>query len=284
MAGHRICAHRVFDCTRVLCLNRKSLRRIDVAKLTTLSASSEGIQQPTDSDPHRHVMGDLRSHFSKSGILTNIGIIDALRRWFPNHTVTQTPRSTGILKLAKASHAHAVLDTNLDLYAWRTYKPATDHAKEPGRLKYKVEFGRYNYRWKDQAFQVYVANYWESEYSKVRNHYILYPRSEEDVIDGRSRMVDKLITAASKHMSEINEEIWMYDRGYWRKNGKLWKNVQACKWENVILNSEMKVQLINDIEGFFDRREDYESFAVPWKVRGTTFSLLHTSCCSYYLH
>ena len=32
------------------------------------------------------------------------------------------------------------------------------------------------------------------------------------------------------------------------------------KWDNVILNSEMKLQLISDIEGFFDRKEDYKSF------------------------
>jgi len=79
-------------------------------------------------------------------------------------------------------------------------------------------------------------------------------------------MVDKLIVAASRHLSEIDEEIWVYDRGYWTKNHRLWENVQACNWDNVILNSEMKLQLISDIEGFFDRKEDYKSFAVPWKV------------------
>ena len=100
----------------------------------------------------------------------------------------------------------------------------------------------------------------------MQNHYILYPQNEGGVIDGQSRVVDKLITAASQHLSEIDDEIWVYDRGYWRKNRKLWENVQACNWENVILNSEMKHQLISDIEGFFDRKEDYESFVVPWKV------------------
>lgn len=41
--------------------------------------------------------------------------------------------------------------------------------------------------------------------------------------------------------------------------------MQACNWDNVILNSEMKLQLISDIEGVFDRKEDYKSFAVLWK-------------------
>lgn len=72
---------------------------------------------------------------------------------------------------------------------------------------------------------MYVADYWESEYSRVTNHYILYPRSQGDVINGRSQTVDSLITAATQRLSEIKEEIWVYDRGYWRKNHKLWKNV-----------------------------------------------------------
>ena len=139
--------------------------------------------------------------------MTNIGILDALRRWYPDHSVTQTPKSTGILKLAKAGQAYAALDTNAEFYASRTYKLAADNGTGAGRLKYKVEFGRYNYRWKDLHFLVYVAKYWESEYSQVQNHYILYPRSQGDVIDGQSQMVDKLIVAASRHLSEIDEEI-----------------------------------------------------------------------------
>lgn len=218
--------------------------------------SSDGLQL--------NVMKDLRSILSSK--VTSIAIVDALRRWHPHHIVTQTPKSTGILKLAKTSQAHAKFDTNTDYYAARTYKPALDHAKGGGRLKHKVELGRYNYRWKDHDFQVYVANYWEREYYQVCNHYILFPRRQGDIVDGRSQVVDKLIMAASQNLSEIDEETWVYDRGYWQKNRKLWKNVHACKWENVILNSEMKDLVIRDIEGFFDRKTDYESFGVPWKV------------------
>lgn len=267
MAHRRLCTHCVFDRTLLFGpLNQNQWWRNVGAKKITLAAPSEGIQQHRDDEPHLSVIKDLRSHFSNSGVMTSIGISDALRRWYPDHTLTQTPKSTGILKLAKAGQAYAMLDTNTDFYASRTYKLATDHAQGAGHLKYKVEFGKYNYRWKARDFLVYVANYWESENARVQNHYILYPRSEGDIINGQSQVVDKLITAASQHLSKIDNEIWVYDRGYWRKNRKLWENVQACNWEDVILASEMKDQLISDIEGFFDRKDDYKSFAVPWKV------------------
>ena len=265
MARRPVCRLWVLQKYRSSCCHtQKTVLSSVVTKNIASAASSERIKPTCDDDPHPSMMKELRSHFSKSGILTNIGIVDILRRWHPNHTITQTPKSTGILKLAKAGHADATLD--IDFYASRTYKLATNDAKGTGRLKDKVEFGRYKYRWRDLDFQVYVADYWESEYSQVRKHYILYPRSQEDVIDGRSQTVDNLITAAAQLQSEIKDEIWVYDRGYWKKNHKLWKNVQGCKWEDVILNNEMKLQLISDIEGFFDRKEDYELFAVPWKV------------------
>ncbi|KAK3168248.1 hypothetical protein OEA41_004694 [Lepraria neglecta] len=204
MAHCRVCAHPVLEQPRLFCpRNQKFLLRSIVAKNIFLAASPERIQQACDSDPYLDVVKELRSHFSKSGILTNIGIVDLLRRWHPNHTVTQTPKSTGILKLAKAGQAHASLDTGIDFYGSRTYERATDDAKGIGPV--------------------------------------------------------------TQHLSEIKEEIWVYDRGYWRKNHKLWNNVQGCKWENVILANEMKLQLISDIEGFLDRKEDYKSFAVPWK-------------------
>ena len=64
--------------------------------------------------------------------MINIGIVEALRRWYPDHTVTQTSKSIGILKLVKAGHAYAALDTNADFYASRTYKLTTDAVKGVG--------------------------------------------------------------------------------------------------------------------------------------------------------
>ena len=203
MSHRRVSNPRVFEQIRQLCpLNRKYPLRSVAVRNITQEASSKGIKQACDGEAHVNAVNELRTHFSKSRGLTKLGILDALRRCFPDSTVTQTPKSTGILKFAKAGQAQATLDTDVDHYASRTYKLPTDHAKGAGRLKYEVDFGRYNYRWKDRDFFIYVASYWESEYSQVQNHYVVYPRSQEDVINGRSKMADNLITAASQHLSK----------------------------------------------------------------------------------
>ncbi len=89
MAHRRVCTHRVLEQPRLFCTrNQKDLLRSLVAKNIAVAASSAGVRQPYEGDLYLNVMKELRSHFSKSGILTNIGIVDVLRRWHPNHTIT----------------------------------------------------------------------------------------------------------------------------------------------------------------------------------------------------
>lgn len=62
----------------------------------------------------------------------------------------------------------------------------------------------------------------------------------------------------------------MFDQGRWVKNKELCKSVQESTWEDVILDKDLKDVLVNDVEGFFDCKDDYKQFAVPWK-RGIIF-------------
>ncbi|KAG7006087.1 hypothetical protein G7Y79_00016g040720 [Physcia stellaris] len=220
---------------------------------------------------HRHAIAELRNLFSRSSIQNNVVILETLRQLYPQHTVTQTTKDTGLLEFAKAGKATAVLDTASKFYASRTWETPRDWeiGKEP-RLEHDVELGRYIYGWNGHEFQVFVLQYWECLYSRVAHYYILYPQQPEYKISGGSNAIDSLIEAAARHSSEINKEIWVYDRGYWSKNRKLWENVQVANWDNVILKQEVKETLMKDVEDFFDSREDYKGFAVPWK-RGLIF-------------
>lgn len=216
---------------------------------------------------HHHAIAELRNLFSRSNIQNNVVILETLRRLYPQHTVTQTTKDTGLLDFAKAGKATAVLDTASDFYASLTWETPRDWevGKEP-RLEHEVELGRYIYGWNGYEFQVFVLQYWESLYSRVAHYYILYPQQPEYKVSRGSNATDSLIEAAAWHSSEINKEIWVYDRGYWSKNRKLWENVQVANWDNVILKQEVKETLMKDVEDFFDSQEDYKEFAVPWKV------------------
>ncbi|KAL8839537.1 MAG: hypothetical protein Q9176_004398 [Flavoplaca citrina] len=112
---------------------------------------------------------------------------------------------------------------------------------------------------------MYELSYCEWGYLDVELLYVLYPKADANLVEGRSKVMDDLIIAAAMHEHKIDNEIWVYDKGYWKKNRKLWKSVQACRWDQVILDEAMKASLIADVEGFFDRKENYRSFGVPRK-------------------
>lgn len=58
----------------------------------------------------------------------------------------------------------------------------------------------------------------------------------------------------------------MFDQGFWQKSSDLWDNIQKANWEDVILGEDRKRAIINDVIGFFDSREKYEEFEIPWKA------------------
>jgi len=68
----------------------------------------------------------------------------------------------------------------------------------------------------------------------------------------------------------LHDEIWVFNRGFWQKDYQLYENVLKSRWEDVILDKEMKDDLIDTAERFFDSREQYDRLGVPWK-RGVIF-------------
>lgn len=80
---------------------------------------------------------------------------------------------------------------------------------------------------------------------------------------------------------ETFDYIYVYD-GYWRRDNQLWNEVQKASWDNVILDPDMKKELTEVIDKFFDSKpargilnyqvltiagkDVYDEFGVPWKV------------------
>ncbi|OCK82529.1 P-loop containing nucleoside triphosphate hydrolase protein [Lepidopterella palustris CBS 459.81] len=204
-------------------------------------------------------------HSSGQRINTDAVIIEALRKQYPELSVVVAPAATcNLLAFAGSGHALAapIQDTTDPVYApirWRQYIPPArrlDHGA--GALADIVMFGKYIYNWNSHEFIVYIVNGRDgsSAYPSVVNNYIL---TKETI------SADQLIIAASKYGSELHNEVWVFDGGYWQKSGELWQSVQHSKWEDVILDAGMKKAIINDVDHFFDSRDTYTKLKVPWK-------------------
>ncbi|KAL8998573.1 MAG: hypothetical protein Q9169_002413 [Polycauliona sp. 2 TL-2023] len=212
------------------------------------------------------VFDDLKKHYGAPRYSTDLAITTSLRSRYPDCSVTVTLGETGILDLARAGHAKAQLDTTTDEYsALRLPSPVSDRSERQGAMHDKVSFGKYDYSWKNLDFIVYSAT-WTEEFRTITHTYILLPKAHDVVVNGRSKRADDLIAAASQWASDL----WVFDQECWSRDPELRKSVQNSSWDDVILDDAMKRTLIEDVEGFFDRKDDYEQFGVPWK-RGIIF-------------
>ena len=223
-----------------------------------------------------HVFEDLRKVYQfTEDASPEIHILSSLQARYPEWTVTMASASTSLLEYAKAGEAIAILDTKgPNLLSRLKYEPAENvrSAQEhrPGEFREQVEFGRHDYHWDGRSFIVYLfckAWYEDTVWDSTENAFFILHRREGDKIqDGRSVAAKELIAASASHSNKLDEgDVLIFDDDVWKKDTKLWKRVQNTKWEDVILNQSLKDGLIRDVETFFNHRDDYKQFDVPWK-------------------
>ena len=72
--------------------------------------------------------------------------------------------------------------------------------------------------------------------------------------------------------STLHDEIWVFNQGYWQKDSELYSAIQKSRWEDVILPSSLKKDLMDVATKFFSdkTRKTYHRLRVPWK-RGIIF-------------
>ncbi len=204
-----------------------------------------------------------RAHGSGLRIHTDITIQAALLAEYPFSSLIST--TCNLIKYAEAGHASAILDDGAHpaLRSW-AFTPAarrTLDASSAGTLNEEILFGRYDYTWQGDTFEVFVVDGQISPLAQCcdRRYYLLSQSSKKEVAEA-------LVIAANVWSEQIHNEVWVYDQGWWSKDKELWRVVQEASWANVILGDEMKGAVISDVAGFFDAKDAYAEFGMPWKV------------------
>ena len=78
-------------------------------------------------------------------------------------------------------------------------------------------------------------------------------------------LTDALITTVVKALSgDESKFIYVFDN-YWSRSRELWEEVQKASWDKVILDEKMKHALQSVTQNFFDSRDVYRKYSVPWK-------------------
>lgn len=221
----------------------------------------------------RGVFAAYAQHSSAQKITTEVHLTASLRAQYPGMIVSIVGSSCDLEGFAAAGYAEVTHDPKHgDFTLKREYHgPRGRLSTAEGSITGKNILSKYDYSWEGHAFIVYRAQVYQaySHQQPVRS-FILYKAEEGENIYGTSASTDKLITACSKWTAESHEEIWVFDKGYWGKSKELYETVHDAKWEDVILDEDIKKSLVKDVEGFFEAQETYKRFGIPWKV---SFSL-----------
>jgi transitional endoplasmic reticulum ATPase len=217
--------------------------------------------------PHKEVFQDFKNHCDAHRVETQLVILELLRSRHPDFHVTCTsPYKCDLLGYAAAGHATATLDCDDSIDSMRYYsEPGPRLKKEPGILKDQVRFGRWRYAWKHSEYLVYELLMNEGFRGQLKLFYVLSPLASGVLRDGHLSTTDELLLAVGAWSTESHKEIWVMDEGNWTKSKDLWESVQGCSWDEVILDSEMKASLIEDVYGFFSNQPLYKMLSVPWK-------------------
>ncbi|KAF4555348.1 ATPase-like protein 6 [Elsinoe fawcettii] len=185
----------------------------------------------------------------------------ALRERYSDLSLTAVPANNcSILAFAGAGHAELELDTTTDpVLSWRGWLPSYGRSGT-ATIGQTVFFAKYHLKWNNEDFILYVVG---------GVQYILKePRGKETVLTP-SRVTDELIKAVGTWQSSDRDIVWVFDN-YWRQDKSLWEQVAKAKWENVILDENMKKDLTSVSNKFFDNEDVYKDLGVPWK-RGIIF-------------
>ena len=218
------------------------------------------------------VSGAFFRHASAARVDTDAVIFETISNTHPGVPITTVPEYNCSLKAYAASGQASVeaIDSSSsdpkiwpDSLKWTFFLPPTKRLDGgQGVIAEEVFFESYFYKWQGFSFLVYFSDGRDGTepYPQLRNQYIL----------GDKSAVRTLIETVGRWASVLHDEIWVFNQGYWQKDPLLYRSILKSRWEDVILPKEMKEDLVDTVQRFFDSRDEYDRLRVPWK-RGVIF-------------
>ncbi|KAL6708813.1 hypothetical protein ACN47E_002220 [Coniothyrium glycines] len=216
------------------------------------------------------VFDAFKTHNDAPRVETKTTVFKLIREAYPDHHVTEVDeKRCSLFEYASAGKATLLLDEDGEEFIatreWRPVGEGVEKKMHSGKLRDDFRFARFLYTWQSESFIVYYVAWHDMLKSAEKVFYILSPRETCSIDSGHCTETDKLILAAGNWTSQLHEEIFIFDDGRWEKSKDLWKSVHGSSWDNVILDPDMKKNLIEDVQGFFNNQSIYKDFAVPWK-------------------
>jgi len=128
------------------------------------------------------------------------------------------------------------------------------------KLKPRIRNSWLNVLWQGHLLDVILITWTDGCYH-LRHHWIV---AEE------RKIAEEFYDAVCEWSCEVRGEILVYQDGYFQKDQQLYDSIKTATFDNLILPEKLKQQIQDDFQRFFDSREVYERYGIPWK-RGAIF-------------
>jgi len=128
------------------------------------------------------------------------------------------------------------------------------------RLKQETRNSWLNVLWKGHLLDVILITWIEGYYFR-RHHWIVAEEQE---------VAEQFFDAVCDWSSAVRGEILVYEDGCFEKDQHLLESIRNATFDNLVLYGSLKQQIQDDAQRFFESREVYERYGIPWK-RGALF-------------
>lgn len=216
----------------------------------------------------------LTTSFSQPVSLPEHLIMSKLRTLHPfSHHVPVEDCSFQLSAFLKAKDiAFVIKDTDSpdapqEFFAW-------NHApKEQAVLYSTLQSGVLEFEWEGVGFLVYKFG-WQSNIGQRKALYDFVfgdkrkgtsTSSDKDGGEEETTEGEKLVTEVYKWQTSLKDEMWVFQDGAWQKDKEMWKSIQACSWDDLVLEGQFQQGLVRDTETFFSSKEIYQSLGITWK-------------------
>jgi len=141
------------------------------------------------------------------------------------------------------------------------FKHATTEWDDPGKkLKEHVENAWLNVLWRGELIDVVMIT-WTEGCCRPRPYWI---------VADNQKLAEGFLDAVCEWSCDVRGEILVYQDGYFDKDKELFDAIKTATFDNLILRDCLKQEIQNDFTQFFEARETYERYGIPWR-RGAIF-------------
>ena len=127
-------------------------------------------------------------------------------------------------------------------------------------LKERIQNAWLNILWQGHLLDVVLITWVDGCYHQ-RHHWIV---AEERTV------AEAFFKAVCSWSCDVRGEILVFQDGFFEKDQQLFDAIKSATFDNLILTDLLKRQIQDDFQQFFNSREVYERYGIPWK-RGALF-------------